>query len=202
MQFPEAHPVLPYAPDGSNISAISLAETDLNEVETLLHALATPYAIGGYAEDRAFYRRSANFANSEGDYRSVHLGLDLWAPAGTAVFAPLEGTIHSYSDNAHEGDYGPTILISHAGVCTLYGHLDRASLAGLAVGQLIRAGQQIGRLGPAFENGNWPPHLHFQLILDPGSWRGDYPGVAFRKDSAWWLKNSPDPNLLLRLPIL
>ncbi len=202
MQFPDAHPVLPYAPDGSNISAISLAETDINDVESLLATLNTPYAIGGYAEDRAFYRRSANFANAEGDYRSVHLGLDLWGPVGTPVFAPLNATVHSFADNAHPGDYGPTILLAHEGIFTLYGHLDTASLLGLKEGQLIRAGQQIGRLGAPHENGNWPPHLHFQLILDPGSWRGDYPGVAFKKDSAWWLKNSPNPNLLLQLPIL
>jgi peptidoglycan LD-endopeptidase LytH len=50
-----------------------------------------------------------------------------------------------------------------------------------------------------FENGNWPPHLHFQLIADMEGWKGDYPGVCKYSEREKWLGNCPDPDLVLDL---
>ena len=33
-------------------------------------------------------------------------------------------------------------------------------------GDQVEKGQQIATIGPPPENGNWPPHLHFQIMLD------------------------------------
>ena len=55
----------------------------------------------------------------------------------------------------------------------------------------------IAEFGMRFENGNWPPHLHFQLIMDMEGWTGDYPGVCKFSEKDKWLANCPDPDLVL-----
>jgi hypothetical protein len=50
-----------------------------------------------------------------------------------------------------------------------------------------------------FENGNWPSHLHVQLIIDMEGWEGDYPGVCKFSEKERWLANCPDPDLMLNL---
>ncbi|RYF49042.1 MAG: peptidase M23, partial [Cytophagaceae bacterium] len=82
----------------------------------------------------------------------------------------------------------------------LYGHLSRKDLQGLAVGQQVTVNQQVGQFGNVEENGHWPPHLHFQLMLDMEGNMGDYPGVCRPSDKEKYLQNIPDPNLLLQFP--
>lgn len=170
--------------------------------------------VGGYGEDRVLYRRSAHFNATGEEPRTVHLGVDLWAEAGTSVFAPLDGLVHSFGDNANFGDYGPTVILQHhlpfidrfgpkmLRFFTLYGHLSRASLVGKKEGLPVKAGEALGEIGPFPENGDWPPHLHFQLIADVQGHAGDYPGVCAPSQREAFLRNCPNPNLLLRLPEL
>jgi len=166
------------------------------------------YAAGGYGENRTLYQMSAVFAapTSELEPRTLHLGIDLWLAAGSAVHAVLGGVVHSTQDNAAFGDYGPTLILQHdiAGerFHTLYGHLARPTLARLQPGQLVATGELLGWLGEPHENVGWPPHLHFQVIRDLGGRSGDYPGVARPSEAAEWLANCPDPNLLLRIKAL
>ncbi|MGA0559070.1 peptidoglycan DD-metalloendopeptidase family protein [Larkinella sp. VNQ87] len=160
--------------------------------------------VGGYNENRVIYRRSAHF-NQTGEPRCIHLGIDLWAEAGTPVFAPLDGFVHSFQDNNHFGDYGPTIILAHQQpgekpLYSLYGHLSRLSLNGLREGMPVKAGQQIGEIGPYPENGDWPPHLHFQLMTDLLGHHGDFPGVCSLSERERYLAICPDPNRLLGIP--
>ena len=158
---------------------------------------------GGYDEDRAIYAGEAFTAGDEP--RTIHLGIDIAAPARTEVFAPLAGTVHSFRDNAAPFDYGPTIILEHAVAPdltfhTLYGHLSCESLATLHVGRAFAAGAPIATLGSSEINGNWPPHLHFQIILDIGDWQGDFPGVFRRSQRDYWRMVCPDPRPLLGIP--
>ena len=136
----------------------------------------------------------------------MHLGLDLFAPPGTPVLAPLDGVVHSIADNAHPLDYGPTVVLEHqAGpggppFYTLYGHLARGSSAALSAGDDVSAGTVIARIGAIDENGGWPPHLHFQVITDLLDMHGDFPGVADPAERRVWLSLAPDPNLVARIP--
>ncbi len=162
-----------------------------------------PLRVGGYGEDRSVYTQPL-FAPEGAEPRSVHLGVDVFAPAGADVITPLSGRVHSSRINDAEGDYGPTIILEHApapGVKfhTLYGHLSRDSLKGLKPGTAFMAGEKIADLGTKRENGGWPPHLHFQIILDIGSAKGDYPGVCRRSEQDHWLGICPDPSRLLGL---
>jgi murein DD-endopeptidase MepM/ murein hydrolase activator NlpD len=161
------------------------------------------YGIGGYMEHRTIYSRSEHF-NAEGEPRRLHLGVDIWANAGTPVYASLAGHIHSFHDNNNHGDYGPTIILVHQldelTLYSLYGHLSRKDLNGLHTGDEVRMNQQIGSFGNQEENGHWPPHLHFQLMFDMEGMLGDYPGVVKFSEKDKWMSNIPDPNLILRFP--
>ncbi|WGH75990.1 peptidoglycan DD-metalloendopeptidase family protein [Tenacibaculum tangerinum] len=162
-------------------------------------------AYGGYLETRAIYNRSEHFNKlSAENQRNIHLGIDVWCDAGTAVLAVLDGEVHSFKNNTNYGDYGPTILLKHsiAGqeFYSLYGHLSLASLENLEVGKKVKQGAQIGTLGDSSVNGDYAPHLHFQLILDIEDYNGDYPGVASKKTLDYYKENCPNPNLLLKLP--
>ena len=155
--------------------------------------------VGGYLEDRAVYRDTDLF---QGDAeRSIHIGVDVFMPAGTPVYAPLAGEVQSFANRQVYGDYGPVIILRHRldGVQfhTLYGHLTEASLDGLQVGSAVAQGQRIAAIGARPLNGNWTPHLHFQLIRDIGDWHGDYPGVVRRDELDYYRENCPDPMPLL-----
>lgn len=156
------------------------------------------YGIGGYNELRTMYGRSDLFGGEEP--RRLHLGLDIWGPADTPVYAPLDGTVHSFAFNDAFGDYGATIILEHQvegrKFYSLYGHLALKDIASLQEGAPIAAGQLLAHFGEAHENGHWPPHLHFQLILDMEGKRGDYPGVCKFSEREKYLQNCPDPDLL------
>lgn len=161
------------------------------------------YGIGGYMEHRTIYAFSSHF-DTDDEPRRLHLGVDIWSDAGTPVYAPLDGIVHSYQDNNTIGDYGPTIILQHdldgLTLYSLYGHLSRKSLEGLSNGMPVSKNRQIATLGNADENGHWPPHLHFQLMFDMEGKQGDYPGVAKFSEKEIWQKNIPDPGLILRFP--
>ncbi|WP_273292686.1 peptidoglycan DD-metalloendopeptidase family protein [Winogradskyella sp.] len=161
-------------------------------------------AFGGYLEQRGIYQRSDYF-NQENpeEERNIHLGMDLWIEADSPVFVPIDGTIHSFKNNTNYGDYGPTIILQHhfevEKFFTLYGHLSLESIKDLQVGAEVKQGQQLATLGTAEVNGDYPPHLHFQIIKEIQGFKGDYPGVSNQLDVAFYKKNCPDPNLLLNL---
>ena len=193
-----------------NNSELSQAQLDSPKamqvyLENFLRKQSGKVAWGGYNEHRGLYKRSGLFSAAEEEelIRNRHIGIDVWAPAGTAVLAVLHGRIHSFKDNDNFGDYGPTIILEHEAegksFYTLYGHLQRKSLEGLAIGREVKQGEQIAALGDASENGNYAPHLHFQIILNRQGNTGDYPGVANKKNLQFYLNNCPDPNLLLKI---
>jgi 4-aminobutyrate aminotransferase-like enzyme/Ser/Thr protein kinase RdoA (MazF antagonist) len=162
-------------------------------------------AVGRYREPRGFYLTDAfaGRASEIPERRTVHMGIDLFDVPGAVVRAPLDAMVKSVRDNASRLDYGPTVILEHhtpdGPFWTLYGHLERASVAGLAEGAHVKAGNAIARVGPYPENGDWPPHLHFQIVTDLLGCEGDFPGVAAPREMEVWSSFSPDPNLLLRL---
>jgi 4-aminobutyrate aminotransferase-like enzyme/Ser/Thr protein kinase RdoA (MazF antagonist)/murein DD-endopeptidase MepM/ murein hydrolase activator NlpD len=175
-------------------------------------AAGASVAVGRYGEARVLYT-SPLFGGGgpEGsdhplaERRTIHLGIDLFAAPGTPVHAPLEATVAALGNSPGRQDYGPHVLLRHEtawgrGFFTLYGHLGEDALAGLVSGQRVAAGQRIGRIGSPPSNGDWPPHLHFQIVLDRFDDAADFPGVARASERAVWTSLSPDPNLLLGIP--
>ena len=163
--------------------------------------------VGRHNEARMLYTSPLFGADASPleERRTIHLGMDFFAESGTAVQAPLEGVVHVLANNAARLDYGPLVILKHevkdAGeFFTLYGHLTTDTLAQLKIGQTIARGEQFARIGTANENGGWPPHLHFQIILDLLDLGPNFPGVAFASQRAVWTNLSPDPNLLVGVP--
>lgn len=161
-------------------------------------------AYGGYLEKRGIYNRSSHFNQQNfKTERSIHLGTDLWIKANTPIYTPLDAEIHSFKNNTNYGDYGPTLILKHSfeGIkfYTLYGHLSLESLQGKMIGQKLNRGEKIATLGTSKVNGDYPPHLHFQVILDMEHYKGDYAGVSNLDDLQFYKKNCPDPKLILLL---
>jgi murein DD-endopeptidase MepM/ murein hydrolase activator NlpD len=172
-------------------------------IENYLNENNGKVAFGGYNEIRNLYKRSAIFNDSKIEERNIHIGLDLWIKAGTPVLAALDGVVHSFNYNTGLGDYGPTIILEHKienhKFYTLYGHLSLESIGDIEIGTIFEKGQQLATLGDAAVNGDYAPHLHFQIIDEISSSFGDYPGVCSENDLKYYLKNCPDPNILLKI---
>lgn len=160
-------------------------------------------AYGGYLEVRNIYKRSNHFNSQAEEARNIHIATDLWCDADTPICSPLDAIVHSFKNNKNYGDYGPTIILQHniegVNFYTLYGHLSLASIEDLNIGQFFSKGERIATLGDASVNGDYPPHLHFQIIKDLQGYQGDYPGVCNEKDLDFYRINCPNPELLLNL---
>ena len=164
--------------------------------------------IGRYNEARLMYT-SPVFSTGDNELdesRTIHLGMDVFKEAGTAVYAPLDGTVLSAADLDRPLDYGPTLILRHVTsgegtpFFTLYGHLNRGSLDHLEPGAPVKKGEKIAELGDSTENGGWPPHLHFQVMTDMLHFREDFQGVAPASERDIWLSFCPDPNMILLVP--
>lgn len=159
--------------------------------------------IGRYNECRLAYT-GVQFATESGERRTLHLGIDFFRPAGTAVHAPLDGRVHSVRVHRESFDYGGVVVLEHAPddapmFWTLYGHLSHASVLALEPGQKILAGEAFSELGAFDENGGWVAHLHFQVITDLLEFEGTFPGVAAPGQAAMWQSLCPDPSGLAGL---
>ncbi|HWZ45011.1 MAG TPA: aminotransferase class III-fold pyridoxal phosphate-dependent enzyme [Candidatus Saccharimonadales bacterium] len=188
-------------PENAQVEALS------NAIFAEMKKADVKVGVGRYDEARLLYTSPlfSGGGKPTDERRTIHLGIDLFCPAGTPVYAPLDGTVHIVAHNAAHLDYGPVVILKHStgdGVefFTLYGHLSIESLSRVHAGDQIAKGQKIASLGKMEENGGWPPHLHFQIIVDLLDYGSDFPGVGKASERSVWLGLSPGPNLLLGIP--
>lgn len=155
----------------------------------------TPWTVGRYDEDRGIYTQPLF-----GGARTLHVGVDLGGPAGTAVHAFAGGEVIHAGTNPAAGDYGPTLVTAHEvdgrPLYALFGHLSAASLARSPVGRRFGAGDVLGWLGEPHENGGWPPHVHVQLAWERPETH-DLPGAVRPADREEALRRYPDPRMVL-----
>jgi 4-aminobutyrate aminotransferase-like enzyme/Ser/Thr protein kinase RdoA (MazF antagonist) len=185
--------------DPRNLESAAMTEIVFGE----MRKAGVKVGVGRYNEARPIYTAPAfsSGPHPTDEHRTIHLGLDLFAEPGTPVCAPLAGTIHAFANNAKRLDYGPVIILKHsADFFTLYGHLSLDSLDGLEIGRTVAKGQRIGKIGSPPSNGDWAPHLHFQIITDLLDLGTGFPGVAYASEREKWLTLSPDPNGLIGIP--
>lgn len=166
-------------------------------------AQAVEYGLGAYGEKRTVYQTDQFADAASPERRVMHTGIDVFAAAGTPVYAPLAGRVLSVVYNADPLDYGHTLILQHdaEGVpfYTLYGHLGDSLPRLLSVGDTVLPGQVIAHLGDWHENGGWAPHIHFQIMTDMLEQSGNFFGVGHESIWAVWQSICIDPNLVLRI---
>ncbi len=173
-------------------------------IDRVLEDAGCTAGIGCYGEYRLLYDDPA-FVDYGGHPRTQHLGIDIFMPAGSRVYAPMPGSVHSTANHHRAFDYGGCIILRHEiprtdiVFYTLYGHLSPASLRH-KVGDLVSAGEQIAVLGDANENGQWPPHLHFEIVTDMLDQTDNFAGAGSASYAEVWQSLCPDPNLMLGIP--
>lgn len=159
---------------------------------------------GGYLEPRSVYNSTAydKIGNSGRESRTIHLGVDFWLPENTPVHALFDGEVVCAVNDAGDKEYGGLVILKHTvedfEFYTLYGHNTVASATSHKIGDTIKKGEKISDLATYPENGNWVPHLHFQIMLSLLDYEVDFPGVAYYKQLDIWKGICPDPNLLFK----
>ncbi len=171
------------------------------------HKLQANLWLGYYNEPRLIYTDSAFRLGpwKASNRRTVHLGVDVFAPAATTVRAPLNAVVCVVENRPASLDYGGLVILQHKTpegdfFYSLYGHLDREVSQQLQPGQTLMAGDVFAALGTPEENGGWAPHLHLQLAMSIEGLEADWPGVADPDDLAFWNAMCPNPAALLNLP--
>ncbi len=173
-----------------------------------MQTAGAPVGVGRYNEARwPCIGDAFRFEGNDGpEWRTIHLGMDIFVEAGAPVLAPLDGVVHSFSDNTGTLGGGPTVILRHKvdggqlEFFTLYSHLSQDTLEGLYKGKPVQKGQPIGAVGDGTANGGRPPHVHFQVIADLVGQEGNFPSVAAPSQREVWLSLCPDPNLVLNIP--
>jgi len=90
---------------------------------------------------------------------SMHTGMDFRASPGDPIYATAAGRV---TKAGWEGGYGNMVEIDHGeGLSTRYGHM---SAIGVKVGQMVRPGQVIGRVGSTGRSTG--PHLHYETRVN------------------------------------
>ncbi|CAM2172666.1 hydroxylysine kinase [Paraburkholderia sacchari] len=162
--------------------------------------------VGPWGEKRTVYSNAAFESRFiSGQHRIHHLGVDLFMPAGTAVYTPLDATVRSVQIEPEPQDYGGLITLLHEPqgcppFVTLWGHMGHEALARLKPGQTLAAGDLVGHMGRSDENGGWTPHLHFQVSTDVSLSATEMLGVGETAYLDVWADLFPDVAALAGIP--
>jgi murein DD-endopeptidase MepM/ murein hydrolase activator NlpD len=117
-------------------------------------ALRMPQPIPGVRSSSFGMRRIFN-----GESRNPHMGMDIAAPIGTPVRAPLAGTV---IDTGNYFFNGNTVFVDHGrGMISMYCHL---SAINVQPGEHVAAGTTLGKVGMTGRVTG--PHLHWGLSLN------------------------------------
>ncbi|MBV2145030.1 aminotransferase class III-fold pyridoxal phosphate-dependent enzyme [Falsochrobactrum sp. TDYN1] len=162
--------------------------------------------IGPWGEKRTVYTDKAFESRFiEGVRRVHHLGVDLFMPAGTPLYTPLDATVKSVEIEKEPLGYGGLITLEHRPegcppFVTLWGHMAHEALSRLAPGQKLAAGDLVGHMGGIHENGGWTPHLHLQISTDTELTATQVFGVGEAEYLDVWADIFPDVSDLAGIP--
>ena len=174
------------------------------KIEKLQKEYPDQIIAGGYLEPRSIYSSNSydKIGNFGSESRTIHLGLDFWLPPGTKVNSMFDGEVVTAINDKGNKEYGGLLIIKHKvedfEFYTLYGHNTVSSVLKNKIGARIKKGDVIAEIADYPENGNWAPHLHFQIMLSKLNYKTDFPGVCYYNQIEIWKDLCPNPNLLFR----
>ena len=143
-------------PFEQHIHRVGIARAQLDRLARSLAAVPLRRPIAGEAElSSGFGMRIDPFIRAP----AMHTGLDFRADTGDPVRATGDGSV---TVAGWQGGYGKMVEIDHGnGITTRYGHL---SELGVKVGQQVRAGQVVGKVGSTGRSTG--PHLHYETRVN------------------------------------
>lgn len=201
--------IVPYG-DAEHFMTIASAEQRAEEAtrwwDEYCELNSIQLGVGPWGEKRIVYTDKAFESRfQQGRRRDHHLGLDLFMPAGTKLYAPIDGVVKSVEVEKEPLGYGGLIAIEHQPegcppFVTLWGHMGHEVLNRLKAGQKLSAGDLIGEMGGISENGGWTPHLHLQISVDTELSATDILGVGEADYLNVWADLFPDASDLIDLP--
>jgi murein DD-endopeptidase MepM/ murein hydrolase activator NlpD len=156
-------PFVPVKPPQSGASAferqlyrINVARTQISRYgQTLVAVPVRKPIIGEVDMSSPFGMRMDPFLGRP----AIHTGIDLRGDVGEPVRATATGHV---SIAGREGGYGNIVEINHGnGLATRYGHL---SSIDVKIGQLVRIGEVVGRIGSTGRSTG--PHLHYETRVN------------------------------------
>jgi len=170
-----------------------------SSLESLASKEKKEWSVSGYLENRATILR--NYPQMVAEGRFYHLGIDIGAPCGTKLHAPLDCEAAASGYEGGQGNYGGFTVLrcrSEPGAAfyMLFGHLDPEELP--PVGARIKKGEAFAQLGNMDQNGNWYYHTHLQILTQKAFSEG-WASKGYCKESelASIGKYCPDPLALL-----
>lgn len=159
--------VLDLTPASPSVDPAAPAETLGGAVRGAL-ARGAGLALGRYREPRLPEVFPAP-AKRRDEPRTVTLGVEVFAPPGERVAAPLPGEVVG-SGPERDGGRGFRVELRHRRGSdrfrTVWRGLSRPNPE-IAAGAVLAAGDPLGVLASPEENGGWPSHLHFMVIAEP-----------------------------------
>ena len=96
----------------------------------------------------------------------LHMGTDIFAPIGTPVRSPADGTLRQ----AQESTGGISVYVTMPDGTEFYGTHLSAWVDGQKSGQRVKTGDVIGFVGNTGNAEGGPGHLHFQISPKGGGW--------------------------------
>jgi murein DD-endopeptidase MepM/ murein hydrolase activator NlpD len=135
-------------------------------VKSIAKRQGVDYTYGGYLEDRSHLWRKHYLPPGP----QLHLGADYNVPAGIKVAVLADAEVVYIGHDCSFGGWGGLIVFRfnkppYTGADYLYyGHLAWDGLP--SVGQKVKAGDIVGRIGKPHENGMWFPHIHVQMVSE------------------------------------
>ena len=156
-------PFVPLKAPGSGASAfdrqlyrINLARAQIDHLNHVLIAVPVRKPVMGEVDmSSPFGVRTDPFLGRP----AMHTGIDLRGETGEPVHATAAGKI---SIAGRDGGYGNMVEIDHGnGLATRYGHLSEIDVT---VGQMVRIGQVIGKIGSTGRSTG--PHLHYETRIN------------------------------------
>ena len=161
----------------ANPSASEYETTDYDAFQSAileeLERSGKQWGVGRYLEERRTLLRNYPQMIEEG--RVYHAGFDITSPAGTPLYAPIEGTVFQTGIDEGQGNYGGYVVLKHViadeTFYSFYGHLSSDHSVG--TGQKIPQGEQFAELGQYEDSGGWFSHVHLQVHTEKSIQEGN-----------------------------